>query len=128
MGEFGPMNAQDPLFRFRRTGRTYRMCQEAVSLAKQGKTLHLVAATATNVEYVRHMLLELLTNSLNVTSARDDVKIGKGRICLLSSLDPSFNLRTQRINGHSPTETVLIDHYVFEYHFPRIIYEWAKWL
>lgn len=93
----------------RRTGRTTRMLEEAVRLEQDGRAVYVIVSTRQEVKSIRSLLPEETSIKLETPGSL-----------------PSFDFETWHLMGAHPNCVVLVDHFVLEQRFRKILSEWVR--
>ena len=91
----------------KQTGRTTRMLDQAVALAKQGRAVYVVAPSRQHVPQWEDMLLDALIRGSVPQPSCLGIKIEAG-------VPPQFDWDKMRVPGAHPNSVWLLDHFVAE--------------
>jgi hypothetical protein len=109
-----------------RTGRTTRLLKEAVSLAKEGKTVFVISTGNSLVRGLRSQDFpdELKHSWYAPQSSYPSVKVKNGEIVFFRAESGNIDWENLTIRGYPSTEdktVVLVDHYVIEMKFKKLL-------
>ena len=111
----------------RRTGRTTRMLEEAISVAKEGKYVIVVGANAEQAKSLQAQAATMAGEEMTATKIYIDG--GPGQITFEScqmNRQP-FDWQSLRLQGAFPTIPTFMDHFAFENTFAKAIHEAHRW-
>ena len=106
-----------------RTGRTTRMLEAAIEMAKGGE---YVAVVARDQEHAKHLQLQVAGMTATEPFATK-VRIGDGEITFEAVTQDTWNWHSLRHQGMFPTVPVFLDHYAIEGQFGHLIEAFHRW-
>jgi len=108
--------------RNRATGRTARMLLEAVKLAKQGKTVYLVADSSMQVKYLEARLpIDIRQSTTYDGSYGVTMSIGEGRIKIISANLGHIDWDELTVMGADLQAVAFVDHFAIESRFRKLL-------
>ena len=122
------LRKNDPLFSFRRTGRSTRMLEYARHKALRGKNVVIAAPNMQSATMLFDAFVEMYPGiSKRLRTERRVVVIGGGTVSFTSTQHENWDWRAWIFRGVKRETVTLIDHHAFEKEYGPILAEYHRW-